>query len=87
MPCRAILTNRHVGDSRGCPVCQNGAEDIKHLVFTRDRAREIWRSLGTWQTLQRYLESDRSGSIVIDDIIRLMISSEEMNRWKHLRWD
>jgi hypothetical protein len=70
MPCRAILANRHVGESGGCPVCQHGAEDIKHMMFTCDRARVVWRSLGIWERLQRFLATVRSGSVIIDDIIR-----------------
>lgn len=53
MPCKAILANRHVIPEGGCPVCHNGAEDIKHLIFTCDRARagmEVDRSLGEDQT-------------------------------------
>jgi hypothetical protein len=46
IPCRAILANRHVGNSGNCPVCMHGAEDIKHLLFTCDRARDVWQALG-----------------------------------------
>ncbi|PVH34268.1 hypothetical protein PAHAL_8G182700 [Panicum hallii] len=46
MPCKAILANRHVIPERGCRVCHNGAEDIKHLIFTCDQARAVWRSIG-----------------------------------------
>ena len=46
IPCRAILANRHISNVSGCPVCQNAMEDIRHIIFTCDRARAIWRSLG-----------------------------------------
>jgi len=46
MPCRAIQANRHVGEWDGCLVCQYGGEDIKHIMFTCDRARKVWQSLG-----------------------------------------
>jgi hypothetical protein len=36
LPCKSILANRHVIPDGGCPICHNGAEDIKHLVFTCD---------------------------------------------------
>jgi hypothetical protein len=48
---RAILANRHIGESGGCPVCPNGAEDIKHIMFTCDRAKEVWKELGCWEKL------------------------------------
>ena len=49
MPCKAILANRHVIPEGGCPVCHNGAEDIKHLIFTCDQARAVWRAIGVWE--------------------------------------
>ena len=46
LPCRVVLANRHVGGSVGCLVCNNGAEDVKHMLFTCDRAREVWNEHG-----------------------------------------
>jgi hypothetical protein len=34
------------GDRGGCPVCNNGVEDVKHMLFTCDRAREVWKEFG-----------------------------------------
>ena len=70
IPCRAIFANRHVVEAGGCPGCQNGAEDIKHMLFTCDRAREVWRSLGIWESIQRLLGTDRSGLVILEEIIR-----------------
>jgi hypothetical protein len=39
-------------------------------MFTCDQARVVWQSLGVWERLQDYLILDRSGSVVIDEIIR-----------------
>jgi hypothetical protein len=33
-------------DRGGCPVCNNGVEDVKHMLFTCDRAREVWKKFG-----------------------------------------
>ena len=60
LPCRAILANRHVGDSGGCPVCQSGAEDITHMIFTCERAKKVWRSLGIEEKIQSLTLTDRS---------------------------
>jgi hypothetical protein len=48
MACRLILANRHIIPSGGCPVCHHGAEDIKHMIFSCDRAKAIWNSIGIW---------------------------------------
>jgi hypothetical protein len=68
LPCRAILANRHVGDAGGCPICQNGAEDIKHMIFTCDRAKQVWCSLGIEEKIQRLLMTDHSGSVILEEI-------------------
>jgi hypothetical protein len=44
--CKGILANRHIENSSSCPTCHDGYEDIKHLVFTCTRARDIWQQLG-----------------------------------------
>jgi hypothetical protein len=36
LSCRAILANKQIRSQGGCQVCQNGAEDIKHLIFSCD---------------------------------------------------
>jgi hypothetical protein len=48
LACRLILANRHIIPSGGCPVCHHGAEDIKHMIFSCDRAKAIWNSIGIW---------------------------------------
>lgn len=69
VPCRAILANRHVGDSGGCPVCQNGPEDIKHMIFTCARAKQVWNSLGVEDRIQRLCMTERSGSVILEEIL------------------
>ena len=70
LPCKAILANRHISPTGGCPVCNNGAEDIKHMIFLCDRARLVWNSMGIGQTINELLGTDRSGSIVLEEVIR-----------------
>jgi hypothetical protein len=45
LPLKSILANRHVGTIGECPVCHSGPDDVLHLVFTCQAAREIWQSL------------------------------------------
>jgi hypothetical protein len=40
LPCRVVLANRHMRVSPQCPLCLIGAEDIKHLLFECQRARQ-----------------------------------------------
>jgi hypothetical protein len=41
IPLKSILANRHVGTSGQCPVCLLAAEDVKHLLFQCDMARDL----------------------------------------------
>lgn len=64
-----ILSNRHIKVSQ-CRICKSGAEDIRHLVFTCTRAREVWKYLGLEEIIDRALCTDRSGSVVLEEILR-----------------
>ena len=52
------------------PICNNGAEDIKHMIFLCDRAIAVWNSMGIGQTINDLLGTDRSGSIVLEEVVR-----------------
>jgi hypothetical protein len=41
IPCRGVLANRHIGNDGSCPLCSSGCEDIKHVLFTCERARAV----------------------------------------------
>jgi hypothetical protein len=70
IPCRGVLANRHMGNQNGCPICFQSCEDIKHALFLCDRAREVWRCLGIWGKIEELTSVDRSGSVVVEEIIR-----------------
>ncbi|KAG2540904.1 hypothetical protein PVAP13_9NG588514 [Panicum virgatum] len=70
IPCHVILVNKHIINVVNCPVCQTEAEDIRRILFSCSRAREIWRLLGVWQYIERLLMIDISGSVLIQEIIR-----------------
>lgn len=48
IPCRGVLANKHIGNNSSCPLCQQGCEDIKHMMFQCERAREVWTAMGIW---------------------------------------
>lgn len=67
IPCRSILANKHVGNVGSCPICPSGCEDIKHVIFTCDRAKEVWKSLGVWSRIENILHVDHS--VILQEII------------------
>lgn len=64
IPLKSILANRHVGTDGTCPICKQGPEDIKHLMFTCGRAMDLWNALGISQVVMDVLHIDRSGSVI-----------------------
>jgi len=81
LPCRGILANRHIGNLGSCPACQEGCEDIKHVLFTCNRAKEIWRLLGVTNDIQNLLQVDRSGSVVVAEMIK---ASKQLDALNHV---
>ena len=53
-----------------------GCEDIKHIMFTCERVKEIWQAIGVWSKLERLLQTDRSGSVILGEIIKLREQSQ-----------
>lgn len=70
IPCRCILSKRHIGDNGDCPMCPSGYEDIKHMMFTCDRAKTIWNFLGVWRQIEELAQGDRSGQQMIEEVIK-----------------
>jgi ribonuclease HI len=69
LPLKAILANRHVGTSGQCPICNQAAEDIKHLLFQCETAKHMWDSLGLATVIEE-AATDRSGSVVLEELLR-----------------
>jgi ribonuclease HI len=70
IPGMAILANRHIKVPAQCPICKMGAEDIMHLMFTCSRAKEVWTALGLNDFITHWSKLDRSGSVVLEEILR-----------------
>jgi len=77
IPCRTILANRHITNVGSCPVCSSGCEDIKHMIFLCPRS--VWTQLGLWNRIENILRVDRSGSVVLEEVIRCGGSIKELN--------
>lgn len=69
IPGKGVLANRHIGNLGGCPICSACCEDIKYLLFTCERAKLVWRELGIWNLIEYALEIDRSGSVILEELI------------------
>jgi hypothetical protein len=70
LPGMAILAGRHIKVSPQCPICKSGPEDIGHILFGCLRAKEIWSELGLMDDIQHALLVERSGSVVLEHILR-----------------
>jgi hypothetical protein len=70
IPAYAMLVARHISVSPQCPVRKARAENIKHLVFTCERARHVWKSFGIHAIIEEVLSTDKFGSIILEDILR-----------------
>lgn len=46
IPGLSVLANRHIKVNPQRPICMGGAKDMRHLMFTCRRAKDVWRSLG-----------------------------------------
>jgi hypothetical protein len=70
IPLKCILANMHIGDTAACPICTTHAEDIKHLLFECPAAREVWHSLNIQHIIDDATIVDRSGSAILEHILR-----------------
>jgi hypothetical protein len=70
VPGMCILCNRHIKVNPQCPICKSGPEDIRHLIFTCKRAKEVWGKLGLQEEIDKALCVDRSGSVVLEELFR-----------------
>jgi hypothetical protein len=70
LPLKSILANRHIGNSGQCPICTQGAEDVKHLLFTCPAAIDVWTELGLQQYILQESAVDRLGSVILENLLR-----------------
>jgi hypothetical protein len=70
LPLKCILANRHIGTLGGCPICNQGHEDIRHLLFQCQPATELWSSLGLQTVIHEAFIIDRAGSGMLEHILR-----------------
>jgi hypothetical protein len=70
LPQKCILANRHIGTSGECPICQQGPEDINHLLFQCQTARDLWSSLDLHAIIEQEMQNEKSGSVVLENLLR-----------------
>jgi len=59
IPCLAILANKHIMNTVNCLVCHTEAEDIRHILFSCSRAREVRSALDVLSHIENLLTIDR----------------------------
>jgi hypothetical protein len=69
IPCRVVLANRHVPVSGQCPLCEVGAEDIKHVLFQCNRAKTIWCQLGLAELIEKACIVDHAGQVGLEYLL------------------
>jgi hypothetical protein len=70
LPLKSILVNRHIGTSGQCPVCNLWPEDVLYMLFQCQPASELWKFLGLDTIIADAMQSKRSGSLVLEELLR-----------------
>jgi hypothetical protein len=68
-PLKCIPANRHIGTSGGCPICNQGPEDIRHLLFQCQPTTELLSSLGLQTVVHEASIVDMAGSGMLEHIL------------------
>jgi hypothetical protein len=63
IPLKCNLSNHHIGDTGGCPICN------PHLLFTYPAARELWTAFGVTEIIDDDVQVDH-GSGVLEALLR-----------------
>ena len=69
IPCRAVLTGKHIGDDSSCPLCSSDQEDTKHMMFTCGRAQAVWQAMGIWREIELLSGNLQSASEILASAI------------------
>jgi hypothetical protein len=70
LPLKCLLANQHIGTSSECPICGQGPEDIRHLLFLCPMAQELWQALGLHEIIAELAHLDYSGSLILEKLLR-----------------
>jgi hypothetical protein len=70
IPLKSILYNRHIGTTGGRPICNQGPQDVSHLLFQCEAEKGIWESLGILELIMQAVHIDRSRSMVLEELLR-----------------
>jgi hypothetical protein len=70
LPLKYILYNCYIGTTGGCPICNQGPEDISHLLFQCETTSDLWENLGICDLIIEAEQVDRVGSSVLEELLR-----------------
>ena len=54
-----------------CPICSEGLEDTKHMLFCCSKAKEVWKKQGLDQVIKRACEVDYAGEAVLEFLLSM----------------
>lgn len=75
IPVKSVVANRHICSDGSCPVCNQGAEDISHLLFRCNMTRAICEKLGLSDFMLEAMNIDRSGFVCWNTYFDCMLAS------------
>jgi hypothetical protein len=78
----AIVASRHIKVHPQCLVCELGPENVKHLLISCVRVKQVWNKLGLTEVTEEAEAVDRSRSVVLEHI--LCGSKAKAPRFDHL---
>jgi hypothetical protein len=68
LPCRGVLVNRHIENSGTCPVMMLVRISSTFFLCVSTQRRFV-RHMSVWQEIEREVAGDRSGSVVVAELI------------------
>ena len=71
IPCRSILANKHLKINPSCPACNQGPDDIRHMLFECKLAMNVWKMLGLELVIKQTLKVDKAGELVLAHLLCL----------------
>jgi hypothetical protein len=68
IPGMGVLANIHIKVPGQCPICKQGAEDIRQFMFTCKPVKEVCSALGLEGVIDNAIRMDRSDSVIFEEI-------------------
>ncbi|CAJ2645584.1 unnamed protein product [Trifolium pratense] len=84
IPTRARLIQKGVNCPDICALCENEQENNLHIFLLCNNAKEIWKSVGWWNTLQTHLQHNNIADIIFS--VLQVFNSDQVSLFMVLLW-